>query len=594
MLLSGLAAAALLLGGAGVGLLLPSGEVGERPTEPRPVQRAAARPDVRAEILPFPAAAVVKVEPALAAAQPPAQPVPVERIPAPAVQVAGAADIAPEPAAVVLPPVVAERSVETPAGVRPLVWLLASADKSRRYQGAHLVGRFGSAAWSAAPTLDYTLRADPDNAVANEAAAALARIGRSGVPYLTAALAHESAAVRQRAAAALAVIGPEARAAVPALLQALADKSRGVRSAAARALGEVGGEPRLVAPALCQALTDPAAEVGKQAGLALASIGERAVPALRKTLQWQDVRSRRDAAQALAMIGPAAKEAAEELALLLQDGEPQVRAAAAGALAAIGKEGGRAIPALLKLLGTEKRFEVQQQTFQAITLIGSKDMPGLLKALREINDVSRWATPYLLRQFGPKAKDAVPHLITQLGDRDPGNRLVAALALGEIGADARGAAAALLKALEDPSAEVRVGAAAALARLDPTREALAKEQFALAFTKAEQSLDTARQTLQSSGLLRDPASDALLFQPVNWQALMNPAVQAQYNQIVNLLLLRSAYRPASPMFFKGFQQNNQSQLRAGIDQVLSQFGPEAVPAIVRGINLAAIYNLGHC
>jgi hypothetical protein len=72
------------------------------------------------------------------------------------------------------------RPAETPAGVRPLVLLLASAKKAERLRGASLVGRFGSAAWSAAATLDYTMRADPDTAVANEAAAALARIGRAG------------------------------------------------------------------------------------------------------------------------------------------------------------------------------------------------------------------------------------------------------------------------------------------------------------------------------------------------------------------------------------------------------------------------------
>jgi hypothetical protein len=109
-------------------------------------------------------------------------------------------------------------------------------------------GRFGSAAKGAAPTLDYTMRNDPDTAVANEAAASLARIGRAGVPYLVTALTHERAAVRQRAAAALAVAGPEARSATPALLKALKDDSRQVRAVAAHALGEVRGDPRLVVP----------------------------------------------------------------------------------------------------------------------------------------------------------------------------------------------------------------------------------------------------------------------------------------------------------------------------------------------------------
>ena len=34
--------------------------------------------------------------------------------------------------------------------------------------------------------------------------------------------------------------------------------------------------------------------------------------------------------------------------------------------------------------------------------------PGLLEALRKLNVEHHWATPYVLQQFGPEAKDAVP------------------------------------------------------------------------------------------------------------------------------------------------------------------------------------------
>jgi HEAT repeat protein len=243
---------------------------------------------------------------------------------------------------------------------------------------------------------------------------------------------------------------------------------------------------------------------------------------------------------------------------LLKDGDTQVRAAAARALGALGKQAQRAIPALLESLTKENRFAVQQQVLQAILLIGSKDMAALLDALRDINEVGRWATPYILKQFGPKAKDAVPHLIRLLGDKESGNRLAAALALGEIGGEARSATPALVAALQDPAASVRAGAAAALAKLDPSREALAKEQFARVMEK---------------GLA---------------------AAQLQYDQIMELKIILSVHPRGSHLRLSPFQTEMLADLQREVDQQIARFPPEAIPALVKGINLAAIYRLGFC
>jgi HEAT repeat protein len=499
-----------------------------------------------------------------------------------------AIDPTPRPVDPAGPAVAADRGqAERPEGMAPLLWRLARADNAQRLQGAALLGRFGTAARDAAPTLDYTLRADPDTAVANEAAVALAKIGRPGVPYLVAALEHERKAVRQRAAAALALAGPEARAAVPALLKALKDDSPQVRAVAARALGEVGGDPQSVAPALCLAFGDVAPEVKQQAGLALVSLGEAAVPGLREALKSPVPALRRDAAQALGMIGSDARAAADDLARLLKDGDAQVRATAAGALAAMGKEAQAAIPALLELLRTEKQFEVQQRAFQAITAIGSQDLPGLLKAVREIDEVGRWAIPYVLTQFGPRARDAVPQLIKLLADPDAGHRVGAALALGKLGAEAREAIPALLQALQDPSPAVRGSAATALTRLDPRRE-----------VATEQRLDQTARTLQATAqrlwntraLLKVAAEPFRGLRPVNRAALTNSAIQARYNSVVDMTLAVSECKAGGIRFMGG--DNNKWTTR--IQNLIDNFGPEAVPALVRGLNLAGKYNIGFC
>jgi HEAT repeat protein len=586
--IAGFAAAALIFVGTGFGLVWlgspddraaqpPRPEGGQHAQAPKAASLPARDSPAAREALPRPQAEPEPIEP----------PAPVKRRP---VETEGPPEL-PRKAQPVdpAPAILANEQAELPEAAAPLLWRLASAKKAERLQGAALLGRFGSAAKGAAATLDYTMRDDPDTAVANEAAAALAKIGRAGVPYLIAALKHERAAVRQRAAAALALIGPEARSAAPALLTALKDDSAQVRAVAAKALGEVGADPHKVAPALCQALRDPAPQVNKQAGPALASIGEGAVPALRKVLQGDDVHSRRDAAQALAMIGPAAKSAAEDLAALLQDGDRQVRAAGAGALASLGEEAQEAIPALLEVLRKETRLEVQQQVVQAISRIGSKDMPGLLKALREINDVGRWATPFILTQFGPRAKDAVPHLIKTLGDQDPGRRLSAAVALGEIGAEAQEAIPALVKALEDPSPVVRGGAAVALRKLDPRRKAAAEQRLALAFEQIDKELQASvTQLRQRRSLLVDALQQPRGLRPVNRMALTNPLIQQHYNSIVDahMFFTTCTTDAIGPSMF----YNPDKRLKD--TSWISSFGPEAVPALVRGINLASIYRIG--
>ena len=479
-----------------------------------------------------------------------------------------------------------------PEGVKGLLWWLASARKDVRLKGAHYLGRFGTAAKSAVGTLDYTMRVDPDSAVANEAASALARIGKASAPYLAAALSNERATVRFRAAAALAVIGPEARAAVPELLKALRDDSRQVRASAARALGEIGGNPRAVIPALCQAFGDAAPEVRKQASQALVNLGTDAVPALREALKSHVGALRRDAAQVLGMIGSDAKAAAGDLALLLTDNDPQVRAAVAEALAKMGQDAQAAIPALLKAMRAEKRFQVQKQLFQALTLVGSRDLPGFLKAVREVDKEGRWATPYLLGQFGPQAEDAVKPLIQLLRDPDPGKRLASALALGKLGLLSDQSVPALLKAIDDPIPQVRIAAGLSLSNLAPGHERIAEIRIAEGAKLLDQFLvlqaEQQMRQMQQAGQL----SLMELLRPFNRRAATDPLVQSQYDKLVGILILASPFNPyrKSNGQMAEFLQQVELQARGSV----TKLPMEAAPALVRGVNQAAIFNLGYC
>jgi HEAT repeat protein len=639
--LGSLAAGVLLCVGTGVGLVflcspedrvapapLPRAEATPRHERQQAPANLATKSPAGPESLPRPQAEAVPVKTRPVGPDgPPELPSKADRPnpqPAP-----GAADRAqPVDAALVL----ANEQAELPEAAVALRWWLASARKAERLQGAALLGRFGSAARGAAPILDYTMRADPDTAVANEAAASLARIGRAGVPYLVGALKHERAAVRQRAAAALARIGPEARSAAPALLMALKDDSAPVRAVTAHALGEVVGDPRLVVPALCLAFGDAAPEVKKQAGLTLVSLGEDAVPALRDGLKSPIAAMRRDIAQVLGMIGADAKAAAGDLALLLKDTDPQVRSTAAEALSMMGREVQAVMPALLQAMRQEKRFEVQRSLLQAITLVGSRDLPGFIKAVREVDRDGKWATPFVLPQFGPRPEDAVQPLIKLLGDPEPRNRMSAALALGKIGLLSEKSVPALAGALEDASLAVRMAAAASLAKLAPTHERLAEFKLSAAVKQMDDFLvaETQRQALvvQRQALVRHQQvlwaqqlalmgqRQAQLLQkqlsvmaqrkavaealrPFDWQAALDPALQARFDQIMDLyILLLPGDCPRSIMLPNGLARlvavGKKGPLGDQVSALAESLPAEALPARVRALNCAIKHNIGFC
>src|SRR5579871_6610627 len=87
-----------------------------------------------------------------------------------------------------------------------------------------------------------------------KAATVLAAAGKEAVPALAKALQDKNAALRERSAEVLGLIGEEAKGAVPELIAALKDKSEAVRGAAADALGGIGPDARAAVGPLIQLL----------------------------------------------------------------------------------------------------------------------------------------------------------------------------------------------------------------------------------------------------------------------------------------------------------------------------------------------------
>ena len=85
--------------------------------------------------------------------------------------------------------------------------------------------------------------------------------------------------MRNQAAVALGLIGPEARAAVPLLIDALQDEDKYLRGHAATTLGQLGRPAGSAVPALAKALGDDDEDVRANAATALGRIGPCAASA---------------------------------------------------------------------------------------------------------------------------------------------------------------------------------------------------------------------------------------------------------------------------------------------------------------------------
>jgi len=189
------------------------------------------------------------------------------------------------------------------------------------------------------------LLGDESGQVRHEAAATLARIGpkaAAAVPELTAGLEDRDPAVRSEFLAALGAMGPAAGDALPAILKSLADADYHVRYAASYVIGQLGPAAKEAIPVLQRNVqgrdeflqiisawalvrVDP-----KREGLAGECLGP-----LTRALKLPDSHLRKEAVEALGLLGSAAAPAAPAIKELAHDPDEAVRKSAAEALKAI-------------------------------------------------------------------------------------------------------------------------------------------------------------------------------------------------------------------------------------------------------------------
>ena len=277
---------------------------------------------------------------------------------------------------------------------------------------------------------------DPEEEVRFAAALAAGDMGPpQSLPVLLEALRRGTPCRRRQAAASLGTLGDAA--AVPAFMDALADPSRAVQERAAVALGRLG-DPRAV-PALIDALGASNIMAEERRGLredlvnALGLLGDReAVPALIRALDDYERHVRGAALSSLATLGgPQAEDALIDLVdRNIFHARPDISAGAA--IRKLGSMGVvRAMP-MLRLAVEQGQLELAPAAARALRQLGDTitagDMPAWLSSpctRRRLRAVL--ALPALVD------RDALPHLLSALGDDDAAVRAAAARELGHLG-----------------------------------------------------------------------------------------------------------------------------------------------------------------
>jgi HEAT repeat protein len=250
------------------------------------------------------------------------------------------------------------------------------------------------------------------------------------------------------------------------LFEGLKSDDPAVRKASAKALAELRPGPEIALPIMEKAFANVDEKVIHGALDALAGLGPAAVPKLIESLKHENIRPY--VVYMLGRYGPAAKPAVEALTKLIDDKNPDVQHETLIALAKIGPQAKAAVPALVKTLQRNEGSICCAGTY-ALGSIGpdAKEAAAAIAKNLDNDDetlamLSAWALANIQPQDGKTAEKVVPILIRALANPDAKFRRGAAEALKKFGPLAKSAAPALRNASQDGDETVRKMSAEAL------------------------------------------------------------------------------------------------------------------------------------
>jgi HEAT repeat protein len=337
---------------------------------------------------------------------------------------------------------------------------------------------------------------------------------------------------------------------LPVLREGLSDPSAVIREHTAYTIGQLGPVSKPLAADVQKLCTDPDSNVRGAAFDALRVTGIADPVALVKLLKSDNEDTVRMAAELIPLVGEMPVEAVGPLSEALASNNPNIRAAAAEGLAVAGPKAAPAAEQLAEVI--RKSYPEQFDPKLMIRLDGPE--ASYWKALSRIGEPAIAPTVTLF---------AHPHGLV---------RQFAARTLGEIGPPAKVAVDTLKKALGDNIAIACVEAAVTLCKLGEAKEE------ALALMK--KALDAPNENIAATAIEGMPrmGKDGLTLIPLALAKMdaPNPHTRQAAVKLVGLLPKEEATRAAADVGKRA--TDTEADIRRWAGRVLEHIGPAGAPA----------------
>jgi HEAT repeats len=221
-------------------------------------------------------------------------------------------------------------------GLASLRLNLKTGDSSAVLMQMEQLRRLGRLATPAIPELINILQTH--EALCDEAAQTLAKIGVDSVPYVMPLLQNSNPEIRRRAISTLGMMPKVTQAAVNGIVAHLEDSDPSVRRLAALAMSQQNFSSFTALPILTRMVKHDQLSIKHAASSALGNYSKEAVPILCSALRDENKSVRIAASMSLMRIGANAKSAKPNLQKALSDPDPYVRNYANKALAIIERD----------------------------------------------------------------------------------------------------------------------------------------------------------------------------------------------------------------------------------------------------------------
>ena len=238
---------------------------------------------------------------------------------------------------------------------------------------------------------------------------------------------------------------------LPGFLQSRSEKpvlARDARMNTVALLRDLPEQSKTILPELLRRLEDEDAQVRLHAAITMGNIGADARAAMPTLLEFTRSTAhvmRVYSARALWKVSGEVDPALTVLEAGLQEKSAKFRWAAPVFLGEMGAEAARAIP-LLQEAAKDSDKEVASLCLQALAKISAESIPILVEHLKSEDPGMRISAAFALGELGPKAVEAVPALRLLLDDKASGSPAIMGRAVG--GEKVSDAALAALEKIE--------------------------------------------------------------------------------------------------------------------------------------------------